>query len=42
MLNATALAIGRIIIALLENYQRKNYIEVPEVLQKYLPFTKIE
>jgi seryl-tRNA synthetase len=40
-LNATALAIGRIIIALLENYQRKNYIDVPEVLQKYVPFTKI-
>jgi seryl-tRNA synthetase len=41
-LNATALAIGRIIIAILENYQRKNYIEIPEVLHKYLPFTKIE
>jgi len=41
MLNATALAIGRTIIALLENYQRKNYIEIPEALQKYLPFTKI-
>jgi len=41
MLNGTALAIGRIIIALLENYQRKNYIEVPEVLQKYLPFKRI-
>jgi len=36
MLNATALAIGRIIIAILENYQRKDYIEVPEVLRKFL------
>ncbi len=41
MLNATAIAIGRIIIAILENYQRKDYIEVPEVLRKYLNFDKI-
>ena len=41
MLNATALAIGRTIVAILENYQRKDFIEVPEVLKKYLPFEKI-
>lgn len=41
MLNATALAIGRILIAILENYQRENYLEIPEVLKKYLPFDKI-
>jgi seryl-tRNA synthetase len=41
MLNATAIAIGRTIIAILENYQRKDYIEVPEVLRKYLNFDKI-
>ena len=42
MLNATALAIGRTLIAILENYQRQNYIEIPEVLRKYLGFKKIE
>jgi seryl-tRNA synthetase len=42
MLNATAIAIGRIIIAILENYQRKDYIEVPEVLRKYLKIDRIE
>jgi seryl-tRNA synthetase len=42
MLNATALAIGRAIIAILENYQRKNYIEIPDVLVPYLGFEKIE
>ena len=42
MLNATALAIGRAIVAILENYQRKNYIEIPEVLIPYLGFEKIE
>jgi seryl-tRNA synthetase len=42
MLNATAIAIGRTIIAILENYQRKDYIEVPEVLRKYLKFDIIE
>lgn len=41
-LNATALAIGRTIIAILENYQRKDgKIDVPKVLQKYLGFKKI-
>jgi seryl-tRNA synthetase len=42
MLNATALAIGRAITFILENYQRKNYIEIPEVLVPYLGFEKIE
>ncbi|GBD34533.1 Serine--tRNA ligase [bacterium HR35] len=41
MLNATALAIGRAVIAILENYQRKDYIEIPEVLVPYLGFDKI-
>ncbi|MCS7200557.1 MAG: serine--tRNA ligase [Patescibacteria group bacterium] len=41
LLNATALAIGRILIAILENYQRENYIEIPPVLKAYLPFDKI-
>ncbi|GIW67468.1 MAG: serine--tRNA ligase [Candidatus Parcubacteria bacterium] len=41
MLNATAIAIGRILIAIFENYQRKNYIEIPEVLIKYTGFEKI-
>lgn len=41
MLNATALAIGRTLIAIFENYQRKDYLEVPEVLRKYLGFEKI-
>ena len=37
ILNGTALAIGRIIIAILENYQTKDgSIEVPKVLREYL------
>ncbi len=36
-LNATAFAIGRILIAIIENYQQKDgSIKVPPVLQKYL------
>jgi seryl-tRNA synthetase len=42
-LNGTAFAIGRIIIAIIENYQQKDgSVLVPEALQKYLPFTVIE
>jgi len=42
MLNGTALAMGRIIIAIMENYQQKDgTIMVPKVLQKYLGFKKI-
>ena len=42
MLNGTAFAIGRILIAIIENYQQKDgSIKVPEVLQKYTGFSKI-
>ena len=42
ILNATAFAIGRTIIAIMENYQQKDgSIIVPKVLQKYTNFTKI-
>ncbi|MBU1136957.1 serine--tRNA ligase [Patescibacteria group bacterium] len=38
MNDATALAIGRILIAILENYQQADgSVAVPEVLKKYLP-----
>ncbi len=41
-LNGTALAIGRIIIALLENNQTKEgNVRLPEALHKYLPFKEI-
>jgi seryl-tRNA synthetase len=41
-LNATAVAIGRTIIAVIENYQQKDgTVKVPEVLQKYLGKDKI-
>ncbi|MCP6718517.1 MAG: serine--tRNA ligase [Patescibacteria group bacterium] len=43
MLNGTALAMGRTIIAIIENYQQKDgSIEIPKVLQKYTGFKKIE
>lgn len=42
-LNGTALAIGRTLIAIIENYQQKDgSIKVPEVLQKYVPFKEIK
>lgn len=42
ILNGTAFAIGRTIIAILENNQQKDgSIIIPKVLQKYLNFTKI-
>lgn len=42
MNDATAYAIGRTLIAIMENYQTADgHIAVPEVLQKYLPFTLI-
>ncbi len=35
--NGTAIAVGRILIAIIENYQQKDgSVKVPEVLQKYL------
>ncbi len=41
-LNGTAFAIGRILIAIIENYQQKDgKIFVPEALQKYLNFKTI-
>ncbi len=43
MLNGTALAIGRTIIAIIENYQQKDgSISIPKVLQKYTGFKKIQ
>jgi len=42
MLNGTALAVGRLLIAIIENYQQKDgSVKVPEVLQKYLNFKVI-
>lgn len=41
-INGTAFAIGRTLIAIIENYQQKDgSILVPEVLQKYLTFKEI-
>jgi len=43
MLNGTALAIGRTMIAIIENYQQKDgSIKMPGVLQKYLSFKEIK
>jgi len=43
MLNGTAFAIGRILIAIIENYQTKDgTIKIPEVLQKYLGIDEIK
>jgi len=42
-LNNTGIAVPRILIPLIENYQQKDgSILVPEVLQKYLPFKEIK
>lgn len=42
-LNGTIFAIGRILIAIIENYQKKDgSIEVPKALQKYLKFKNIK
>jgi len=41
--NGTAFAIGRMIIAILENYQQKDgSVKIPKVLQKYLSFKEIK
>ena len=40
-LNGSALALARIIACILENYQTKDGINMPEVLVKYLGFNKI-
>ncbi|MCH8741943.1 serine--tRNA ligase [Patescibacteria group bacterium] len=42
-LNGTAFAIGRTLIAIIENYQKKDgSVEIPKVLQKYLKFKEIK
>ena len=42
ILNGTAVAIGRMILAILENYQQKDgSVEIPKVLQKHTGFKKI-
>lgn len=42
MLNGTAFAVGRIIIAIMENYQQKDgSILIPETLRSYIGFDKI-
>lgn len=42
-INSTAIAIGRALIAIIENYQKKDgSIEVPRVLQKYCGFKEIK
>jgi seryl-tRNA synthetase len=42
-LNATAIAIGRIIIAIIENYQQKDgSVKVPQALQKYIKIKEIK
>lgn len=42
ILNGTAFAIGRTLIALLENYQQEDgSVVIPEVLRKYTGFEKI-
>jgi len=41
--NDTALAIGRTLVAIMENYQQADgSIKVPEVLQKYVSFKEIK
>ena len=43
MNDATAFAIGRILIAILENFQQKDgSVKIPEVLQKYTGFSEIK
>lgn len=42
-INGTAVAIGRILIAILENYQKEDgSVGIPEVLQKYVDFKEIK
>ncbi|MEK7616977.1 MAG: serine--tRNA ligase [Patescibacteria group bacterium] len=42
ILNGTCFAIGRMIIAILENFQREDgSVKIPEVLQKYTGFSEI-
>jgi len=42
-LNGTAFAIGRTIIAIIENYQQKDgSVKIPEILQKYIKIKEIK
>ncbi|MBU2020337.1 MAG: serine--tRNA ligase [Bacteroidetes bacterium] len=41
-LNGSALALPRIVAALLENFQTENGVQMPEVLHSYLGFSKID
>jgi len=42
MLNATAIAIGRMLIAIIENYQQNDgSIVVPDILRPYVNFERI-
>jgi seryl-tRNA synthetase len=41
-LNGSALALPRILASILENFQDENGIQIPEVLHKYLGFTRID
>lgn len=42
-INGTAVAIGRMLITILENYQKEDgSVEIPEVLQKYCGFKEIK
>ncbi|WP_339918051.1 serine--tRNA ligase [Yeosuana marina] len=40
-LNGSSLALPRVLAGILENYQTKDGIEIPDVLQKYTGFSKI-
>lgn len=42
MLNGTLVAVQRTITCLLENYNHENFIEIPEVLKKYINCDKFE
>ncbi len=41
-LNGSGLAVGRTLIAIVENFQEENVIKIPKELHKYLTFTEIE
>ncbi|MBM3452063.1 MAG: serine--tRNA ligase [Bacteroidetes bacterium] len=41
-LNGSALALPRILASILENFQDQNGIQIPEVLHKYLTFSRID
>ena len=41
-LNGSGLALPRIVASILENYQKGDKIEIPEVLRQYTHFDSIE